>query len=207
MSELLFALVSVILISLISLIGIIAFAVNLKKLSKILIYLVSFSAGALFGGAFFHLLPEAVETIGLTVQVSMALLLGIVVFFILEKFVHWHHCHDIDCTQEPRHIAYMNLMGDVIHNFIDGLVIGAAYIVNVSAGVSVTLAVIFHEIPQEIGDFGVLIHSGFSRKKALISNFLFRRVYGHSFIAQAKHWGRRLSSLDFTTVVFIRDSY
>ncbi|MAH42715.1 ZIP family metal transporter [archaeon] len=172
MSELLFALISVILVSLVSLIGIITFSINIKKLSKILIYLVSFSVGALFGGAFLHLLPEAVASIGLTVEVSMALLSGIIVFFVLEKFVHWHHCHDIDCVQEPRHIAYMNIAGEIIHNFIDGLVIGSAYIVNVSAGISVTLAVIFHEIPQEIGDFAVLIHSGFSRKKALISNFL-----------------------------------
>ncbi len=172
MSALINALISVIIISLISLIGVFAFAIRLDKLRKALIYLVSFSAGALFGGAFLHLLPEAVSTVGFGLNVSLSLLAGIIVFFVLEKIVKWHHCHDIDCTSQPMHIAYMNLIGDIIHNFIDGLVIGAAYIVNVAAGISLTVAVIFHEIPQEIGDFGVLIHSGFSRKKALISNFL-----------------------------------
>ncbi|MBU2476093.1 ZIP family metal transporter [Candidatus Micrarchaeota archaeon] len=164
---------SVILVSLISLVGVITVGLNKEMLSKIVLYLVSFSAGSLFGGAFIHLLPEAVKEYGFGTEISLFLLSGIVVFFIIEKVIHWHHCHGFPAGKcELKSFGYMNLIGDGVHNFIDGMIIAGSYLANTTLGIATTIAVIFHEIPQEIGDFGVLIHSGFSRKKALAMNFL-----------------------------------
>ncbi|MFH1364789.1 MAG: ZIP family metal transporter [Candidatus Aenigmatarchaeota archaeon] len=163
---------SVIIVSLIALIGIVALSVNVEKLKSILIYLVSFSAGALFGDAFLHLLPHTVEEFGFTVNVSMYLLSGIILFFVLEKIVHWRHCHLPDTKDHVHPFAYTNLIGDALHNFIDGLIIAVSYLISIPVGIATTIAVILHEIPQEIGDFGVLIHAGFTRKRALFVNFL-----------------------------------
>jgi zinc and cadmium transporter len=168
----LYALTSVIVVSLISLVGIATLSVKIDRLRKILIYLISFSAGALIGDAFIHLLPEAVEeNEGFTIEISIYVILGITISFIIEKIIHWRHCH-MPITIEHKHpFAWMNLFGDSIHNFIDGLIIGAAYLVSIPVGIATTTAVILHEIPQEIGDFGVLIHGGFSVKKAMLLNF------------------------------------
>lgn len=168
----LYSMLSVIAVSLISLVGIITLAVKLEKLKKILIFFVSFSAGALLGGAFFHLLPEAVRVLGFGRRTSVLLVGGILLFFVLEKYVHWRHCHEPECQEHSRHLAAMNLVGDGVHNFLDGLIIAASYLVSISLGLSATLAIIFHEIPQEIGDFGVLLHSGLSKAKALFYNLL-----------------------------------
>src|SRR3989344_1790204 len=143
-----------------------------EKLKKVLIYMVSFSAGALLGDAFIHLLPEIVEESGFTLQVSIYLLFGIAISFIIEKVVHWRHCHLPTSREHPHPFAVMNLFGDALHNFIDGLIIGASYLVSIPVGIATTLAVILHEIPQEIGDFGVLLHGGFSKGKALFFNFV-----------------------------------
>lgn len=173
-----YTLLSVLLISLISLIGIITLAIKKKFLKKIVSFLVSFSAGALLGGAFLHLLPETVEKFGFTMQIGIFILIGILIFFILEKFIHWRHCHHLDfCEEHDAHrhshaIAYMNLVGDSVHNLIDGMIIAGSYLLSIPIGIATTVAVIFHEIPQEIGDFGVLIHGGLSRKKAILYNFL-----------------------------------
>jgi len=167
-----YSLLSVFLISLISFIGVFTFRIKGQRLKKVLIYFVSFSAGALFGDVFIHLLPEVVEEQGFGLNIGIGVLVGIVLFFILEKFVHWQHCH---VPEEKGHVhpfTYSILVGDALHNFIDGLIIGASYLVSVPAGVATTLAVALHEIPQEIGDFGVLIHGGFSKGKALMLNFL-----------------------------------
>src|SRR3989338_4747764 len=135
--------------------------------------MVSFSAGALFGDVFFHLLPEVVETNGFTLQIALFLLLGILLSFLLEKVINWRHCHIHPKSKDHIHpFAIMNLFGDAVHNFIDGLIIGASYLVSFPIGFATTLAVIFHEIPQEIGDFGILIHGGLSAKKALMLNLL-----------------------------------
>jgi len=140
-----------------------------KLLQKILLFLVSLSAGALMGGAFIHLLPEAQEKYR-DVNMFLIVLLSFIFFFFVEKLLHWRHCHKGEC--EIHTFGYMNLFGDAVHNFIDGLVIAATFLTDIKLGIATSLAVFLHEIPQEIGDFGVLLYSGFGRKKAIISNFL-----------------------------------
>ncbi len=163
---------SVLLVSIISLIGIITIAFKAKKLSSFITYMISFAAGAMIGDAFIHLLPEAVEVYGFTQEISFYVLVGIGTFFIIEKFIHWHHCHNPEIDHHPHSFAYMNLVGDGVHNCVDGLVIGGAYLVSIPVGIATTIAVVLHEIPQEIADFGVLVHGGFSRIKALLLNFI-----------------------------------
>lgn len=170
-SSLVLTLVSVVFISLVSLIGL--FAVPFKKLSKrgFLTLLVSFSAGALLGDVFIHLLPELAEENQFTMQTSLWIFGTIVSFFILEKFLHWHyHAEDQADHHDTHPLVYNILIGDGIHNFIDGLVIAGAYQVDIKLGIATTVAVILHEIPQEFGDFGALVYGGFSRFKALMSN-------------------------------------
>lgn len=167
-----YSLVSVAIVSLIAFVGILTFSLKEEKLGKILLYLVSFAAGGLLGGAFIHLLPEAVERFGFNVSVSLSVLSGIITFFILEKLIHWRHCHIPTSEKHPHPFAYMNLVGDGVHNFIDGLIIAGSYLVSIPLGLTTTFAVILHEIPQEIGDFGVLVHGGFKKRKALFLNFL-----------------------------------
>lgn len=167
-----YTLVSVFVVSLISLLGVLTFSVEIERLRKILMYLVSFSAGALLADAFIHLLPGVTADSGFTLTISLSLLGGILVFFILEKVIKWQHCHDPECEEHIRSFAYMNIFGDALHNFIDGVIIAASYIISLNVGIATTLAVIFHEIPQEIGEFGLLLHGGFSRTRALLVNFL-----------------------------------
>lgn len=163
---------SVVLISVISLIGVFTLSMKEASLKRALIYMISFSAGALLGDAFIHLLPELVEENGWTLSVSVYILSGIALSFVVEKIIHWRHCHHPTSSSHPHPFAIMNLFGDGVHNFIDGMIIGAAYLVSIPVGIATTLAVVLHEIPQEIGDFGVLIHGGYSKKKALFLNFL-----------------------------------
>jgi len=167
-----YSLASVFLISLISLIGVLTLSINTKRLGKILIYLISFSAGALFGDAFIHLLPEVINNGGFGVLSAVYILAGILMFFILEKVIHWQHCHMPITKTHVHPFAYMNLVGDSLHNFIDGLIIAGSYLASIPVGIATTFAVLLHEIPQEIGDFGVLIHGGFKRGKAIMLNFL-----------------------------------
>lgn len=169
----LYSLVSVLVVSLISFIGVLTLSINSAKLKKFLIYLISFSAGTLFGDAFLHLLPELVEESGFSTQLGLSIIGGLILFFILEKIIHWRHCHgDVSEENHIHPFAYTNLVGDGVHNFLDGIIIVASYFVSVPAGIATTLAVVLHEIPQEIGDFGVLIHGGFSKAKALFLNFV-----------------------------------
>lgn len=165
--------ISVILVSLISFIGLFTLSIQAEKLKKMLIYVISFSAGALLGDTFIHLLPETIEKNQFSLQTSLFILSGIGIFFILEKFIHWQHCHgNVTQNNHIHAFAYTNIAGDALHNFFDGIIIAASYFISIPIGLATTIAVALHEIPQEIGDFGVLLHGGFSKTKALIINFL-----------------------------------
>ncbi len=168
----LYALLSVFAVSIISLIGIVTIAVNEKRLKKMLIFLVSFAVGGLFGDVFIHILPAVYRDIPSTQVVSFGIIGGILLFFILEKFIYWRHCHSGVCDTHDKPFVFLNLVGDGLHNFIDGIIIGASYIVSIPLGLATTLAVVLHEIPQEIGDFGILVGGGLSRWRALLLNFL-----------------------------------
>lgn len=165
-------LASVLLVSIISLVGVLSLTIKKETLEKIIFSFVSLAAGTLLGDAFIHLIPESFEHFGSAKIIAFPILLGIIVFFILEKYVRWHHCHDVDCNMHKKHLASMNLLGDAVHNFIDGMLIAASYLIDVRLGIATTIAVIFHEIPQEIGDFAILIYSGYTTKKAILYNFL-----------------------------------
>ena len=167
-----YTLVSVALVSAISLIGVFSLSLNQERLKKILLFLVSFAVGGLFGDAFIHLLPQSFEKLGANLTTSLFIVAGIFIFFILEKFIRWRHCHIPTSETHPHPVVTMNLIGDGVHNLIDGMLIGASYCVSIPIGIATTLAVVLHEIPQEIGDFGILVHGGLSVRKALMFNFL-----------------------------------
>ena len=143
-----------------------------EKLERMTLFLVSFAVGGLFGDAFIHLLPESYESLGIRLTTSLYIIAGILIFFILEKFIRWRHCHIPASDHHVPPVVALNLIGDGVHNLIDGIIIGASFSASVPLGIATTLAVILHEIPQEIGDFGVLIHGGLTVKKALLFNFL-----------------------------------
>lgn len=167
---LLYAIVSALIISLLSLAGIFFLALSDKRLKKILLHLVGFSAGALIGGAFLHLMPETLSK-SESLPAFSYLILGVIIFYIMERFLKWHHCHE-NGHCDVHTFTYMSLVGDAIHNFIDGIVIVSAFSSNVMLGIVTSVIIIGHELPQEIGDFGVLVYGGFSKKKALLFNFL-----------------------------------
>ena len=181
----LYAFLSVFAVSIISLIGILAISVNEWVLRKIIFVLVGLAVGALLGGAFIHLIPEAFEESTNTTLTAILIIAGIFIFLVLEKFLHWHHAHGEE-KEEKQHkktasasdktvinpVGYMILASDGLHNLIDGILIGVSYMASIEIGIATTIAVILHEIPQEIGDFGVLIHAGFSKMRALLFNFL-----------------------------------
>ena len=167
----LYAILAAIVVSLISLIGVLTLSLKEKVLKKVLLLMISFSAGAMLGGAFFHLLPEALEFSADIEKIFIFTLSGILVFFVLEKVLRWHHYHDVNCeTHHHKHLGQLNLIGDGAHNLIDGIVIAGAFAVSASLGLAVTLSIALHEIPQEISDYGVLIYAGFGRAKALMFN-------------------------------------
>ena len=166
-----YSLVSVIIVSLLSFIGILFLAISHKKLKKMLLFLVSFAAGALFGDVFVHLLPEIISEAGFGINISIYVLLGILTFFVLEKLIFWRHCHIPTSENHPHPVAFMNLIGDGLHNLIDGMIIAGSYIASIPIGIATTIGVVLHEIPREISDFGILIYGGFTRMKALLFNF------------------------------------
>jgi len=185
----LWAICASIAVSLISLLGIFSLLLKKNLLEEILILLVGFSAGGLIGGAFLHLLPEALEAADNTFTPFIYVIAGFIFFFILEKYLHWRHCHKGKCDIHV--FTYLNLIGDGIHNFLDGLIIGASFVVGFKIGIVTSVAIILHEIPQELGDFGVLIYGGFSKFKALAYNFLsastaiLGTVLGYAFASRA----------------------
>lgn len=166
-------LLSVSLVSAISLIGVFFLTLNKEKLKKIQLILVGLATGGLLGGAFFHLLPESFASFDNKEIPSFLLLLGFILFFVLERYLHWHHDHSTDFSNKKiKPFGPINLIADIFHNFLDGLLIASAFLYSTEIGIVTTLTVLLHELPQEIGDFGVLIHAGYSPRRALLFNFL-----------------------------------
>lgn len=175
LAVLIYILISTFLVSLIAFIGLLTLFLKGKLLDAILPFLVAFAAGSLIGNAFLHLIPEAIIDIGveeeLLLRSFLYLIFGFSIFFVLEQFIRWHHHH---AREHPdiMPFSYLILISDGLHNFIDGLVIAGAFIVSLPLGITTSLAVAFHEIPQEIGDFGILVYGGFKKTRALFLNFL-----------------------------------
>ena len=187
----LLALASVIIVSLVSFVGLFTLSLREAALRRALALLVSLAAGALLGDALLHLLPEGIEALGSAAGAGALVLGGFLLFFVVERALHWHHFHsEPECDEAQEHhgalmhgatgtaqkviqpAGYLVLISDGFHNLLDGLIIGASYLAGTEIGVATTLAVILHEIPQEVGDFGVLLHAGFARGRALFLNFL-----------------------------------
>lgn len=164
-----FAILATILVSLISLVGVVGLLLNDKALNRILFLLVGFGAGGLIGGAFLHILPEALEDAQELVTPFLYVIVGFIFFFTLEKFLYWRHCHNGKC--EIHVFTYLNLIGDGLHNLIDGVIIGTSFATDLHLGWITALAIAMHEIPQELGDFGILLYGGFTRPQALGWNF------------------------------------
>ncbi|WP_457590966.1 ZIP family metal transporter [Geoglobus sp.] len=162
-------LLSTLIVSVVSLVGVFTLAMKKERLWKTVFILVSFAAGVMLGASFFHMLPEAIEEMDVS-RAFEVFILGFTSFYLLERILRWRHCHERECEIHP--VSQLALVGDSFHNFIDGVVIAVAYMTDVNLGVLTTFAVIAHEIPQELGDFGVLIYGGYSVRKALIYNFL-----------------------------------
>lgn len=172
MNNLLLSLLAVLFVSLLSLSGIFLIFLNKNISQKVNLLLVSFAIGSLLGDTFIHLLPASFKSLN-QLTVSFLVIGGLLIFFVLEKILRWHHCHEINCVEDNhKHIIALNTFGDTIHNLIDGMLIAASFMVDIKLGIFTSIAVLLHEIPQEIGDFAVLIHSGLSLKKALLYNFL-----------------------------------
>jgi len=167
-----YTIISVLIVSLISLIGIFTLTLSREKLNKLTMFLVSLSAGALLGDSFLHLIPEAAAKNGDRLNIWLWLLSGILFFFILEKIIHWRHCHLLTSESHPHPVGIMNLVGGGLHNFIDGMVIAGSYLIDFNLGLATTIAIISHEIPHELGDFAILIYAGYTKFKALFYNFI-----------------------------------
>ncbi len=144
-----------------------------KFIKKIIPNLVAFATGTLLAGAFLGLLPHAMEAVS-PEKISLIGLFGIIGFFVLEKIIRIHHCHRTDCDshKDHNHSSTMIIIGDGLHNFLDGVIITTSFMISVPVGITTTLAIAAHEIPQEIGDFAIFLHSGMSKKKAIIMNLL-----------------------------------
>jgi zinc and cadmium transporter len=159
------------LMSVVSLIGSFFLLFSDKKLLSFLLPMVAFAAGALLGGAFFHMLPAYFIKQRNMLTGFVWLIAGYSVFFVLEQFLHWHHCHKAE-TYCRRPLTYLILIGDGLHNFIGGLSVASTFLMDIRLGIITWLAAVAHEIPQEIGDFAVLIHGGWNKYQALLFNFL-----------------------------------
>ena len=172
MTEWAYSLGSAFIVSLISLIGILTLMVSVEKLERVIPLLISLAVGALFGDALVHLLPEAFEASTSAPLTSLYVIIGIMVFFLLERYLHWHHEHHALSLNPVHPVAYINLVSDGVHNFLDGVIIGVAYLVSIPIGIATTVAVALHEIPQEQGDFAILVNAGFTPRRALAMNFM-----------------------------------
>jgi len=168
-SSWLLAICATVIVSLISFVGILFLGCSAKILKKYLMIFVAFSTGALFGDVFIHILPTLAEN-NFNANIGLAIFAGIMIFFILEKLIFWRHCHIPTSSDHPHPLVWTNLIGDGLHNFIDGIMIASRFLISPSVGVATTIAVVMHEIPQEIGDFSILIHGGFTTSKAIWYN-------------------------------------
>lgn len=166
-----YTLASVAFVSLLSLVGVITLALREARLRRVLIFLVAFAVGALLGDVFIHLLPESFEKIGSNLITALLVIVGFLIFFVLEKFVRWRHLGSAQ-TSKIQPVVTMNIVGDAVHNLVDGMLIAASFMVSVPIGITTTIAIVLHEIPQEIGDFGILVNGGLSIKRALMFNLL-----------------------------------
>ncbi len=164
---------SVAIVSLISLAGIFFLILKKEKLKSIQLILVGLATGALLGGAFIHLLPEAFKAFKTPLNVSILMVAGFMMFYVLERFLHWQHDHTSGISDHQiKPFGPINLIADAFHNFLDGLLIGAAFWYKFEIGIATTLSVLLHELPHEFGNFGVLLHAGYKPKRALLFNFL-----------------------------------
>tara|TARA_B100001971_G_C18163495_1_gene522808 strand:- start:147 stop:1025 length:879 start_codon:yes stop_codon:yes gene_type:complete len=181
--ELLYIFGSVIIVSLVSLVGIFTLSLRKNVLKKGISFLVALAIGSLLGDALIHLIPEALAETENPSSIPIFVIVGFMLFFILEKYFHWHHgshgseehthdCDDKVLEHKPKPLGQLIIVSDALHNLIDGMVIAASYFVSIEVGIATTIAIVLHEIPQEVADFGVLIHSGYSRSRALFLNFI-----------------------------------
>lgn len=167
-----YAFVAVFVVSLVSLVGVFTISIKETLIKRYINIFISLAVGALLGDAFIHLIPEALGSFSNEATAGLLIIVGILIFFVIEKFLHWHH-HDDDTDENHIHpVGKMVLFTDGFHNLIDGIIIGVSFLIDIHVGIATTIAVVLHEIPQEIGDFAVLIHSGYTKARALWLNFL-----------------------------------
>ena len=172
--------ISILIVSIISLIGILLYLINKKSIKTMANLLIALSIGTLLGDSFIHIIPEL--NLKNSIWPSINIVIGILLFFIIEKIIHWHHCNQEENTSNHKHttnqhslnknLIIINLIGDSLHNLLDGIAITSTFLVSTKLGIITTIAIILHEIPQEIGDFGLLLYAGLKPKKALFLNFL-----------------------------------
>ena len=159
------------LMSCIALVGSLTLVLKQRTLDRVLLPLVAFAAGSLIGGAFFHMIPTAVQEMQNSLALYVWLAAGFILFLALEQFLNWHHSHS-PRADEKQPLTYLILLADGLHNFIGGLFVAASFLVDFKLGVIAWLAAAAHEVPQELGDFAVLIHGGWSKTRALTYNFV-----------------------------------
>ncbi len=191
--EFLLIMFSVLIVSLISFVGILALSLKQSVFNNLLFILVAFATGTLLAAALLDILPEALDSGKAAgaegLSVFMYVLVGILVFYSIERFIHWHHHHHREAAhhhhihhgeeniqdkafKDVHAFTYLSLIGDAVHNFFDGVIIAASFLTNIPLGIATTVAIVAHEIPQEFGDFALLIYGGMTKGKALFYNFL-----------------------------------
>ena len=193
MTDLAWILVGGVLMSAIALVGSLTLLLRPRTLDRIVMPLVAFAAGSLLGGAFFHMLPAALSARAAE-RVFLWTMAGFTLFFVLEQFLHWHHCHRAEAgCRKP--LTYLVLLGDGLHNLLGGIGVAGVFLMDFRLGITAWLAAAAHEVPQELGDFGVLIHGGWSRSRALLFNF----ISGSTFLlgALATYFASRAIDVGF----------
>ncbi|MBY0576020.1 MAG: ZIP family metal transporter [Gallionellaceae bacterium] len=194
------------------------FALN-SHLQRYLGAMVSYAIGAMLGAVFLDILPEAIKLTSNVAALSGTVLFGILLFFVLEKLVLWRHCHHQHCeahellASEHNHdhgrSGLMITVGDTFHNFVDGIIIAAAFLTDMHLGIVTALAIIAHEIPQEVGDFAILLHSGYSKARALqlnlISSFasIAGGVLGYFVLQSVQSWIPSLLALAAASMIYV----